>query len=544
MGVIGLQNRVKKTQRKRALLPPVLPVVLPLVLAVLLLLLLPLLPVFPGLNGVAVAASGDSENGAEIYMKRCWWCHGDEGAADGPAADFLIPPPRDFTEGVYKFKSTPFEEMVPSDDDYFKMIKGGHLEDSITGWTGMNDTSMPGWGDMLSDQEIWDLVAYIKEIVEYEEPEEGPISLSGKIASSGESLEKGKKIFKKMCSECHGEQGKGDGTKKLKDDLGYRTWPRNLTKPWSFRAGNSPEDIFTRVTVSIGGTQMPSFADPASKKKLSDEERWHVANYAASLGVPYKKPTDNTVVKALRVEGDVPSTPGDEAWVGAEYTSLYMIPQIIAEERHFTPSLNSISVKTAYNDTDIAFLLEWDDRSKSLPGDKKAEEVAGAEVTEDAVAIQFPAQVKATEKPYFGMGDAANPVNIWHWKSGPADDAQTLSLLNSTGFTEIEERDPTEASLTAKGAYDNGTWRVVIKRPLHTEHPDRDLQFVEGRFTPIAFAAWDGSNEEEGSKHVMTSWVWLLLKPPTGASVFLIPLLVAVVIFIGQLLLLRSYRKK
>ncbi len=67
-------------------------------------------------------------------------------------------------------------------------------------------------------------------------------------------------------------------------------------------------------------------------------------------------------------------------------------------------------------------------------------------------------------------------------------------------------------------------------RSLATEAPGQDIQFEEGRFTPIAFAAWDGSNGEGGSKHTMTTWYWLLLKPPAGPRPYLAALAVMILI--------------
>ncbi|MHA1158264.1 MAG: ethylbenzene dehydrogenase-related protein, partial [Alphaproteobacteria bacterium] len=95
------------------------------------------------------------------------------------------------------------------------------------------------------------------------------------------------------------------------------------------------------------------------------------------------------------------------------------------------------------------------------------------------------------KKPYFGMGDPANPVNIWQWKSGSADDAESVGYLNARGFEDVEERSADDVGLRATGSYDNGTWRVVMVRPLAAADPDKDIQFREGVFTPIAFAAWD-----------------------------------------------------
>lgn len=493
--------------------------------------------------GLALAG-GDAAKGKEIYEKRCWWCHGAKGAGDGPAAEFLNPPPRDFTSGVYKWKSTPFDEIIPTDEDFVKMVKGDINHNNIAGWNGMNGTSMPGWGDMLGTQDVNDVIAFIKSLAELGAPQKPAISISGAVSSSKESLERGQKVFKDRCTECHGEEGRGDGTKKLKDDLGFRTWPRNLTKPFTFRVSNKAKDIYTRITVGIPGTQMPSFADPSSQKKLTDEERWDVANYVASIEAPYKKPTESTVINALRVEGEVPDKHDDPAWEKAKYTSFYMVPQLIAAERHFTPSLDTISVKAVYNDKEVAMLVAWDDRTKSLPGNAKAIEIADGDVFEDAVAVQWPVTIpQESEKPYFGMGDAMLPVNIWYWKSeSGAGQPQSFKLLNSKGIKDREERDPASVGLKYSATYDKGTWRVVMKRPLKTGDASKDIQFEEGKFIPVAFAAWDGSNKEKGSKHEMTTWCWILMQPPTGSSVYVWPIIVGCIILGAELAWLKSTR--
>lgn len=490
------------------------------------------------------ALAGNVQRGKEIYDKKCWWCHGEEGFGDGPAAEFLNPPPRDFTAGTYKWKSTPFDEYVPSDEDFAKMIKGDMTHNSITGWTGMNGTSMPGWSDTFSNEEVSDLIAYIKTFSEMEKPEMPPISIpSGSVSQDG--MERAKKLFKDRCSECHGQAGRGDATKKLKDDWGYRTWPRDLTKGWSFRVSNDPKDIYTRITVGIPGTQMPSFADPDSKKKLTEEERWEIANYVASLNAPYKKPGDDTVINAKRVEGALPSAVDDPVWEEAEFKSYYLVPQIVAEKRHFKPSLDSISVKALYNANEIALLIEWDDRTKSLPGNAKSIEIADSDVFEDSVAVQWPVTIPAeSEKPYFGHGDSSWPVNVWQWKSeSGAGMPQTTLLRNAVGIKSMETREAAEAGLTAAGVYDNGTWRVIMKRPLKTDTADKDIQFEEGRFIPVSFAAWDGSNMEKGSKHEMTTWYWVLMQPETGSEVFLWPVIIGIIIFGFEIIWLKSARK-
>lgn len=469
-----------------------------------------------------------AERGEEIYVKRCLQCHGEEGDGLGPAAERLNPPPRDFTSVQFKYKTTGFDDPIPNDADLVRMIANG-----------MPGTAMPGWSDILTDQDIRDVIAHIKTYGEIEEEQPSDqLDYGTQVKTSPESIAQGEKLFHDgdRCSECHGGAGKGDAIKKLKDDNGDRTWPRNLTKPWIFRASNDPKDIFSRITVGIPGTQMPSFADPKSKKKLSIEERWHVANYVASLAKTEKvvRP-ENTVIKAAKIEGDLPQSPDDQAWNQGQPSTFLIVPQIIGKERFFTTANDTVTVRALYNDERIGIHLEWDDRTKSIPGDPEAMKIADADMSEDAIAVQFPETIpEGMEKPYFLMGDGAKPVNLWRWSSGAIEQPQSVALLTAKGIGNQEERDAEKAGLTAKGIYKAGTWQVMLIRPLTTGGAGEDFQFEEGRFIPIAFHAWDGSNGERGTKHGLTTWYWLLLSPSTGST----PLLaaIAVALLVGGML--------
>ncbi|MBT3533040.1 MAG: c-type cytochrome [Rhodospirillaceae bacterium] len=466
----------------------------------------------------ALAQSGDVDKGELIYQERCLQCHGDEGDGLGPAAERLNPPPRDFTLGLYKFITSAFDADLPNDTDIIRMIRDG-----------MPGTAMPGWGDLLPEQDILDVLAYIKVFAELEGEPEGQTDFGTQVQSSPESIAAGDKLFheSERCSECHGVDGKGDAVKKLKNDNGERTWPRNLTKPWTYRASSDAKDIFARISTGIPTTQMPSFADPKSKKSLSIEERWHVANYVVSLAKTDRvvRP-ENTVIQAARVDGFLPGSPDDAAWTAAPPSTFFMVPQIVGQERFFTSANDTVSVRALYNDTKISLHLEWDDRTKSIPGDDKAKAIADEELSEDAIAVQLPMAIPTgMEKPYFLMGDTAKPVNLWRWSSGTTDNPASITLLDATGIDAQEARDAN--GLTAKADYKDGTWRVVMTRALTTDQADKDLQFQEGRFIPIAFFAWDGSNSEAGSRHAMTTWYWLLLKPSTGAR----PIIGAIIAF-------------
>ena len=88
--------------------------------------------------------------GAQVYQDNCASCHGESGAADGVCAAFLAPQPRDFTTGVYRFKTTPGAQM-PTNQDLFRTVS-----------LGIHSTGMPPWQFLLSEEDRWALVAHLK----------------------------------------------------------------------------------------------------------------------------------------------------------------------------------------------------------------------------------------------------------------------------------------------------------------------------------------------------------------------------------------------
>lgn len=465
-----------------------------------------------------VPGNANQEKTAANFARYCAGCHGNDGDGLGVMDNRLTTPPRDFHAGIFKITTTVFGEITPQDKDLYRMISDG-----------MPGTSMPGWSDTLSQGEISDLVTYIKVLSGYEPDETAPgIEFANQVPSSAQSIAKGQQLYldNKRCSECHGETGKGDAQKRLLGDNGERTWPTNLSKDWTFKASNQPADIFARISAGIPGTQMPAYSDPSSNKFLNKEEMWHVANYVNSLANDTERVNPaNNVITAKKIDLDTVPTVEDELWSQLPATTFYLIPQIITGERHFSPTNDTITARAAFNDKQLFILLSWDDRTFSLPGDKTAELIAEPGLSEDAVAIQFPARLRdGMEKPYFGMGDIENPVNIWHWSNGTTDSPQSTRLMDASGHKQISYRNIN--SLWASGYYNKGSWQVLFQRNLLSEEVAEDLQFSEGVFIPIAFSAWDGSASEKGPRHTLTSWYWILLEPEANSWPAILALLV------------------
>src|SRR2546428_9384157 len=72
-------------------------------------------------GGVPAAAPAQPAPGRQVYDEHCAVCHGAQGDGRGAAAARFATPPRDFTAGRYKIRSTPSGQL-PTDDDLRRSI--------------------------------------------------------------------------------------------------------------------------------------------------------------------------------------------------------------------------------------------------------------------------------------------------------------------------------------------------------------------------------------------------------------------------------------
>ena len=208
----------------------------------------------------------NSSRGATIYAQHCAVCHGPNGRGNGPAAPSLIPRPRDFTSGQYKYKSTPAADP-PSDADLIGVVSRG-----------LNASAMPYFQDLLPEADLHEVVEYIKRFSPvFDRNVSHGLAISARIAATADSIGRGKTLFNSRgCQACHGEDGRGGVT--LRDSKGYPVIARDLTAPWTFRGGNEPEQIWLRLTTGMVAGAMPAFAG-----NTTDSERWDVVNYILSI---------------------------------------------------------------------------------------------------------------------------------------------------------------------------------------------------------------------------------------------------------------------
>jgi cytochrome c oxidase cbb3-type subunit I/II len=226
-------------------------------------------------QNVSVAGTGipdteaNRELGREVFEAHCVGCHGERGDGAGPAATFLWPLPRDFTVGVFKFRTTP-SGALPTDGDLVRTITRG------VRWT-----AMPTWHE-VSEKERLAVVTYLKTLSKRwtEDAPEPPLVIPPAPRATRELLAQGKSLYERAkCAECHGETGKGDGPSAptLKDDFDRPIRPADFTRG-EFKGGAGVADVYRTMTTGLDGTPMPSFADT-----MTDAERWAISYHVLSL---------------------------------------------------------------------------------------------------------------------------------------------------------------------------------------------------------------------------------------------------------------------
>lgn len=90
----------------------------------------------------AETATGDAQKGQAVYERNCLPCHGAALDGHGPDAPRLVRPPVDFHDR--------------------RSRKRGDAEMEIVIKQGQTFTDMHRWRDTLSDQQIRDVIAYIR----------------------------------------------------------------------------------------------------------------------------------------------------------------------------------------------------------------------------------------------------------------------------------------------------------------------------------------------------------------------------------------------
>lgn len=96
-----------------------------------------------------LGASEHQSAGRQLFLQLCAGCHGGLAEGRSPRADFFQPPAPDFRQPRYR-------DLDPA-YLYWRIETGKNVEP----FRGRGSV-MPAWGPSLSEQQLWQLVAYLR----------------------------------------------------------------------------------------------------------------------------------------------------------------------------------------------------------------------------------------------------------------------------------------------------------------------------------------------------------------------------------------------
>lgn len=272
--------------------------------------------------------------GQALWSENCMPCHGVNGQGDGPSAQQLPNPPANFADPARN------RAYVPAQN--FDTIKNGRM-----------DKMMPPWKNELTDDQIWDAVAYV-----------------WRLGVSTEQLAAGQKVYADQCAACHGDDGAGGGPQASADINDFTNLEQMIQLSQadllaSYTASSAHADINglpeAELWDSLEYVRGFSFAMPARNGKLTGQ----VVNAATG------QPVNNipVVLHAFQNGAPLESLTGqtDENGVYTfdnlltDHTIFYVVeglyqdvPYVTQEPGMFLPDSNQVELDLTVYDTTTA----------------------------------------------------------------------------------------------------------------------------------------------------------------------------------------------
>lgn len=250
-------------------------------------------------------------------------------------------------------------------------------------------------------------------------------------------------------------------------------------------------------------------------------------------------------------------------WNQAPATEVELTPQILTTPRLAQITVSSVSVRSLNDGQRVAFRLEWADATRDVHATQPDQ-------FRDAAAIMFPV---GDYLPNICMGTPDRITNIWHWKADwqedidrgfydvvdaypnffkdtypfvtgqapfrwpndfSSDDAKRYSpgVVAGNPMSQPNRVSPVEDMVAAgfgtathltaqdvngRGVWADGRWRAVFVRALEgSGNQSVGLRSVTS--IPVAFAVWNGSNQEVGARKQVSAHVTARLTPLSAAE--------------------------
>jgi mono/diheme cytochrome c family protein len=279
------------------------------------------------LAGKMVSAETLNE-GRTAYLQYCRACHGDKGEGDGPSAPGLRPPPRNFTQGEFKFAGV-LEQKLPRDDDLHRIITNE-----------LHGTAMLGW--QVPERELNGIIQYIKTLSDAWKDDDAvgepvvPTPDPWGPSREAQAIARGKLVYHgfAQCLNCHPAYATREEIDAASRALSGRSQtdfrpamfepemkqsdyksgdysvqllpPDFLLNPVrSIQPGTELQDLYRILVAGVTGAAMPAWDPNVLPQKASD--MWAMAYYVRSL--IRMRGTPEALAFKAKLNASVPAAP-------------------------------------------------------------------------------------------------------------------------------------------------------------------------------------------------------------------------------------------
>ena len=221
------------------------------------------------------AWAGVFEEGKKNYTRKCLSCHGCSANGQGPYARNTLARPANLNERLKNY---------PDPDAPFHFWR---VSEGVPG------TAMPPWGWTISEELRWKINTYemsfnggaVRTVSGDVSDEEGDrfakdTNIVPPIEGTKEEYDKGERIYRLFCAQCHGLNGKGDGPASIAAPGGYIQ-----PEPANFEESGTDFTLYGRyvwkVREGVETTNMPPW-----KEALTDEEIFPAIFYIQGFSKP------------------------------------------------------------------------------------------------------------------------------------------------------------------------------------------------------------------------------------------------------------------
>ncbi len=255
------------------------------------------------LGGKTVSARTLNE-GRMVYLQYCRACHGEAGHGDGPAAAGLRPPPRNFTQGEFKFAGV-LDQKLPRDEDLERIIRSN-----------LHGTAMLGW--QVPPDQLTAVVQYLKTFSDAWKDDDAvgePVAIPADpwVGKEAAAVTRGAQLYHgfAQCLSCHPayldreaiDEASMALTGQHKTEL-RDTWRSPELKPSDYRTpegyqvkvlppdflfnplrsvqpGSELQDLYRLLVAGVTGAAMPAWDPEVLPEKSAD--LYALAYYVRSL---------------------------------------------------------------------------------------------------------------------------------------------------------------------------------------------------------------------------------------------------------------------